>query len=432
MVLKSASRFTLVVAVLCLMHGTVTAFAQRQTDRDEYRGVYRNYDMSLSGPDTKAPRGYKPFYISHYGRHGSRYPVDRGYLLNPVNYLEPAEEAGLLTEKGKWAINAFRTLDTLTTNSPMGDLCSAGEMEHRELGRWMGSRWPKVFRGRRNIKVDCSYLPRCIHSMQNFTAGLSSEFPKLSYEIDSSEVIYSWLVNNLKVKKATHGARLDIEAVWPQGFDWQPFLSSLFTDPDEAVRLAGSAYMICEVIYTNASMVPAYAPESGIDAMALFNEEEYKEICRLYNNKMWGGHCNSTLSGDWRIHRMDSLLVRWVEEADAAIAAKPREALAANLRFGHDTSMMPLLSLMGINHFDRQVPTAEADKYFNSSMDMTMATNLVMVCYRSRRGPVLVKFVHNGRETSIPALTPVEGPYYKWSDVREWFLGRTLIGNQQI
>ena len=23
--------------------------------------------------DTKAPKGFKPFYISHYGRHGSRY-----------------------------------------------------------------------------------------------------------------------------------------------------------------------------------------------------------------------------------------------------------------------------------------------------------------------------------------------------------------------
>ena len=26
----------------------------------------------LPGPQTPAPKGYKPFYISHYGRHGSR------------------------------------------------------------------------------------------------------------------------------------------------------------------------------------------------------------------------------------------------------------------------------------------------------------------------------------------------------------------------
>lgn len=432
MVLKSASISFKFVTVLCLMLGTVTAFAQRQTARDESRGVYRNYDMSLCGPDTKAPKGYKPFYISHYGRHGSRYPVDRDYLLNPVKYLQPAEEAGLLTEKGQWAINAFRRLDTLTMDGPMGDICSLGAEEHQAIGRWVAGRWPRVFKGRRHIKVDCSYLQRCIHSMQNFTNGLSSEFPRLTYEVDSSETIYSWLVNNHHLKKATTGARKEVEAVWPVEFDWKPFLSSMFTDPEKALSLINSGYLLCEVIYTNASMVPAYAPESGIDAMSLFTDEEFDEICRLYNNKMWGAHCNSALNGDWRIHRMDSLLVRWVEEADAAIAAKPRKALAANLRFGHDTAMMPLLSLMGIDHFDKQLPTVEADRYFNSSMDMTMASNIMMVFYRSRRGPVLVKLVHNGRETSIPALTPVDGPYYSWTDVREWFLGRTTIKSGQL
>ena len=27
----------------------------------------------MERPQTKAPKGYKPFYISHYSRHGSRY-----------------------------------------------------------------------------------------------------------------------------------------------------------------------------------------------------------------------------------------------------------------------------------------------------------------------------------------------------------------------
>ncbi|MBO7371453.1 MAG: histidine-type phosphatase, partial [Bacteroidales bacterium] len=32
-------------------------------------GAYRFENYSL----TPAPKGYRPFYISHYGRHGSRY-----------------------------------------------------------------------------------------------------------------------------------------------------------------------------------------------------------------------------------------------------------------------------------------------------------------------------------------------------------------------
>ncbi len=35
-------------------------------------GVYSSYVVPPESL-TKAPKGYKPFYISHYGRHGSRY-----------------------------------------------------------------------------------------------------------------------------------------------------------------------------------------------------------------------------------------------------------------------------------------------------------------------------------------------------------------------
>ena len=34
-------------------------------------GIYRSYDYR-PGPAYPVPKGYMPFYISHYGRHGSR------------------------------------------------------------------------------------------------------------------------------------------------------------------------------------------------------------------------------------------------------------------------------------------------------------------------------------------------------------------------
>ena len=41
---------------------------------EEYAGVYRLYPAAdLRRGD--CPKGYKPVYISHYGRHGSRYHV---------------------------------------------------------------------------------------------------------------------------------------------------------------------------------------------------------------------------------------------------------------------------------------------------------------------------------------------------------------------
>ncbi len=35
--------------------------------------LHHNYEAPEKIIDTPAPKGYKPFYVSHYGRHGSRY-----------------------------------------------------------------------------------------------------------------------------------------------------------------------------------------------------------------------------------------------------------------------------------------------------------------------------------------------------------------------
>ena len=52
-----------------------------------------NY-LAYPGPTkelTKAPKGYKPFYISHYGRHGSRYLIGTDDYNNPVDILTEAD-----------------------------------------------------------------------------------------------------------------------------------------------------------------------------------------------------------------------------------------------------------------------------------------------------------------------------------------------------
>ena len=51
---------------------------------------------------TKAPKGYKPFYISHYGRHGARYawPPHLGYRPIVDDIIACADERIASGEKG--------------------------------------------------------------------------------------------------------------------------------------------------------------------------------------------------------------------------------------------------------------------------------------------------------------------------------------------
>ena len=46
--------------------------ADGQPIPDRVMGVYLPYPEAV-GPAPGTPEGYEPFYISHYGRHGSRY-----------------------------------------------------------------------------------------------------------------------------------------------------------------------------------------------------------------------------------------------------------------------------------------------------------------------------------------------------------------------
>ena len=42
------------------------------SDPDKAGGLMYLYDYKAETPVTPAPRGYKPFYVTHYGRHGAR------------------------------------------------------------------------------------------------------------------------------------------------------------------------------------------------------------------------------------------------------------------------------------------------------------------------------------------------------------------------
>ena len=133
---------------------------------------------------------------------------------------------------------------------------------------------------------------------------------------------------------------------------------------------------------------------------------------------MWGG---SVENGDVIRFAIRPLMMDFIEKADAAM--QPGSHRTADLRFGHDTSILPLFALMGVDDpQNRNLPYKEAHaKGWYAFFQVPMATNCQMIFYQNKKGEVLTKVLYNRarssrrssttkRKSSFPASNPSPVP----------------------
>lgn len=404
-----------VLTALAVFLASCAAFAQGGDAFDEWGGLYHPYHMA-SGPKAKGPCGYKPFYISHIGRHGSRYPVSPGYVGNGLDPLRKADSLGILTEDGKRLKRAFEKLDSVSTGV-YGLICDLGASEQQGIARRMAAAYPQVFRqkGRDSVACFSTHKQRAMLSMTNFAAALASSAPKVHIGFVAGEKYYDIMCREeLAAPGLKAGSRKANKAMAEQ-FDYAGFMSRLFTDPE---RARGTCYknerLMAETCVTNGT-VAAYL---GIPELVHFmTEEEFETASKIYNAKQYMQHCGSAEQGEWRMHIMDPLLQDFIDRADAALAGN---RIAADLRFSHDVGLMPFFSLIGLKGYDRRLPFEEVCDYWNATYMMPMAANLQLVFYRGPKDDILVRVVFNEADSSIPSLGP--GPFYSWKELRSYLI----------
>ena len=115
-----------------------------------------------------------------------------------------------------------------------------------------------------------------------------------------------------------------------------------------------------------------------------------------------------------------------MRDADHALAHP--DVHGASLRFGHESVVLPLVCLMGLDGADYSSTDLETlDRHWLSYKIFPMACNVQMVLYRHTAAPddhpVLVKILLNEHEASLP-IDAVTGPYYRWADVRDYFINK--------
>ena len=363
--------------------------------------------------DTKPPKGYKPFYISHYGRHGSRSNWGGKAYEDLIATLEEGKRQGILTPGGDSLLVAARSVLAFYGGMD-GRLSQRGVREHDALAERMFKRYPEVFKGDKMVRAFGSQVQRCLISMNAFTTSLVRQNPKLHFYLDTGEVFQEYINNESGWQQKTGPAMMKAMAVVREmPDDTLGVLSRIFTDVPKARTFVKSARSLTENVWNTAIISEDFDIPDNLFRFLPF-DALYKRWAQS-NVMLYTGHCNSVESGNDRVPMAQSCVEDIVAKADECIATG---RYCADLRFGHDYPLMALVNYLGIEGVGERIPAEELCDRWLGFWNIPMASNLQIIFYRNKAGDVLVKFLYQEQEKLLRGLQPFQGPYYKWETVK--------------
>ena len=176
--------------ILVLLAWSISAGAQDvrqliQEMPDRAANNMHSYEY-ISSKDTPAPKGYKPVYISHYGRHGSRHDVSSSTSEKTLAMFRKADSLNLLTPEGRQLMEEVRIMAEEHVDMG-GQLSPRGGREHEQIALRMADRFPSIFLKGKSVNAVSSTSERCIVSMGYFMSSLKSRFPDLVYSMTTGD-----------------------------------------------------------------------------------------------------------------------------------------------------------------------------------------------------------------------------------------------------
>lgn len=409
----------------CLLLGTASLLADSLSDVRENPCItasnhYAYPDKAL--PElTPAPKGYKPFYLTHYGRHGSRWLCGKGEYDMPLRAMEGIAKAGKLTPLGQEALATLKRINAHADNR-WGELTEIGAEQHQGIGKRMAANFPEIFRGK-NKRVDAvsSVVNRCVLSMTNETQELKAANPALEITTDASQD-FMWLLARgatNKLRKHAKVASETAESFRRKLIRPDRFVSALVNDEAYA-RDSVDGYALMRGFFQVAGILQNH--HTDVSLYHLFTPEELHGIWEAENASHYMDYSAAPQSESLMPFGETHLLREIIAASDSAInAGWP----AANLRFGHEVFFLPLACLMELGNCAPCIDNVEdiAEKWHSYEI-FPMACNIQMVFYRKKGSDeILVKTLLNEREVTMPVPTDT-APYYKWNDVRSYYTAK--------
>lgn len=282
----------------------------------------------------------------------------------------------------------------------------------------MFHRYPEVFSDGTHVDARSTYKTRAFLSMAAGCVELKGLNPKLNVTTQTSEADAYYIKYKNPLYEAQHLENVDsvyraADSVYvhPERLMKQMFRDSVYVEKHvDAVKLMMDLFELHGISQSSYNQP---------DLSFLFTPEEQYDLWQR-NNFEWYYEKGPSPLSDTCMYKLErNLLNNFIETADTVIASRKN---AVTLRYGHDTNLAPLATLMGMNALQKETVDWNkiADTYRTYRL-IPMCGNVQLIFYRKQGNQdILVKLLLNEREVTLPLRTDVS-PYYHWNDVREYW-----------
>jgi len=406
-----------ILTTILLALGSLTALAQNvpaleQLKADPRKAYGTDYPYGFkTEPVTPAPRGYKPFYISGYARHGSRYYWNDRLYNQLDTLMKTAHEKQLLTAEGEAFYARFIEAEKELMTG-ISELTELGWQQHQQIARTMYERFPEVFSKGGNILAISSLSGRCVLSMSAFCQELVQCNPKIEIREQSSRFTLDGVVPGDKQNPAYR--------------DWPKATPRYEKNTGSFVRDTTLRDKVLTRVFKSTEGLPGNMRQIADNLVSL-----YTSLPSINHEGMLGDILtDADIVRHWETDNLGSyswvfrdqyqtipILRDFLVKADAVLDGTSDRI--ADLRFGHDSYIGPLTVLMGLDGADLDPEDPYEVKNVYQNWKTCKASNIQLVFYHGRHATddILVKCLLNGYEVTLPIPTDTF-PYYRWSDLR--------------
>ena len=416
---------------LCLNAEVIRRDQMNAGNLNKFAGSVYAYEDPTK-PLTPAPKGFKPVYLTHFARHGSRFLDNASNYDRPYNYLKEADDAGMLTDFGK---DVLRRLEIIRAEADQraGDLTPKGMQQHRGIARRMVENYPELFTNDKTIMARSTTSHRVLVSEYSALMQILRMRPKIKFDYDSSNHDEPWMYTEDKAVSA-HKRKINaaVQEFNKNHTHPERLMKALFKDTEFITNYQGQGRDQSGSLYSSLYDVASYVQGSdpGVDLNDVFTYDEWYDLF-LMNNMRWysqGGF--SPLTDNVVPYGHCVTLQNFIDFAEDALAGN---GVSVMLRFGHEVTLMSFFSLLDLNGSGYSTDDLESVADHWVAYDLAhMAGNVQWIFFRNKKGDVIVKFLMNEEEAVLPESVPFykdakgkeQKPYYRWEDVKEFYLAK--------